>query len=67
MLNKINKLKKGDTIGIINPAFPNPQNREYKEMFEVFEKYGFKVKLGKSLNAFFFCFHLFFPFLVVYS
>ena len=48
MLNKINKLKKGDTIGIINPAFPNPQNREYKEMFEVFEKYGFKVKLGKT-------------------
>lgn len=48
MLNKINKLKKGDTIGIINPAFPNPQNREYKEMFEVLEKYGFKVKLGKT-------------------
>lgn len=50
MLNKINKLKKGDTIGIINPAFPNPQNREYKEMFEALEKYGFKVKLGKTYS-----------------
>lgn len=48
MLNKIKKLKKGDTIGIINPAFCNPANNDYKAMFAAFEEYGFKVKLGKT-------------------
>ena len=49
MLNKIKKLKKGDTIGIINPAFCNPANNDYKAMFAAFEEYGFKVS-GKTME-----------------
>ena len=48
MLNKIKRLKKGDTIGIVNPAFPNPQGRDYKAVFDLLAEYGFKVKLGKT-------------------
>ena len=46
-------LSKGDTIGIINPAFKNPKDSmtRYSKMFETFEALGYKVKLGKSFFA----------------
>ena len=49
----IEKLKKGDTIGIINPAFKNPDNvfERYSKMIEGFEEKGFTLKFGKTFTA----------------
>ena len=46
---KIKRLEKGDTIGIIAPAFcsSNPPS-SYQYMIDYLEKRGYKVKLGKS-------------------
>lgn len=51
MLNKPYKLRKGDTIGIVNPAFCNPSGRDYQKVFDYLESKGFKVKLGKTFTA----------------
>jgi len=46
-------LSKGDTIGIINPAFKNPKDSltRYSKMIECIENLGYKVKFGKTFFA----------------
>ena len=48
----LKKLKKGDTIGIINPAFKNPIDvfTKYDYMIKAFEERGFKLKFGKTFT-----------------
>lgn len=45
-------LSKNDTIGIINPAFKNPDDvfNKYQKMIECLENYGFKIKFGKTFT-----------------
>lgn len=52
-INKPLKLRKGATIGIINPSFKNPDDvdTKYKKMVEEFEKRGYKIKYGKTYYA----------------
>lgn len=44
------KLKKGDTIGIINPSFHNGDNpyEKYQYMIDKFTSLGYKLKFGKT-------------------
>lgn len=51
MLNKPYKLCKGDTIGIVNPAFCNPEGKDYQKIYDYLESFGYKVKLGKTFTA----------------
>ena len=48
----LKKLSKGDTIGIINPAFKNPQDvyTRYSKMIETIESKGYKIKFGKTFT-----------------
>ena len=49
---KIKPLKKGDTIGIISPAFCSPKEPSaYQYMIDYLETKGYKVKLGKSFYS----------------
>lgn len=45
------KLKKGDTIGIIAPSEPiTEKHKEYmKKSIKIFEDMGFKIKLSKNI------------------
>ena len=48
-MKKIKPLKKGDTIGIISPAFGTAKKiEEYQYMVDYLENKGYKVKLGRS-------------------
>ena len=48
-MKKIKPLQKGDTIGIISPAFGTSKKiEEYKYMVDYLEAKGYKVKLGRS-------------------
>ena len=48
-MTKIKPLRKGDTIGIISPAFGTTKKiEEYKYMVDYLENEGYKVKLGRS-------------------
>ncbi|MBO4666859.1 MAG: LD-carboxypeptidase [Bacilli bacterium] len=48
-MKKIKPLKKGDTIGIISPAFGTSKKiEEYQYMVDYLEEKGYKVKLGRS-------------------
>ncbi len=53
MKNKPLRIKPGDTIGIINPSFKNPQDslNRYQNMISEIEKRGYKIKFGKSFFA----------------
>lgn len=48
----IKRLCKGDTIGLINPAFKNPPDvfEKYQKMISYFENEGFKLKFGKTFT-----------------
>ena len=48
-MRKIKPLRKGDTIGIISPAFcSSKEPSEYQYMVDYLENKGYKVKFGKS-------------------
>lgn len=48
----LKKLSKGDTIGIINPAFKNPDDvyNKYSKMIEIINNMGYKIKFGKTFT-----------------
>lgn len=48
----LKSLSKGDTIGIINPAFKNPSDvyTRYSKMIECIESHGYKIKFGKTFT-----------------
>lgn len=51
-MTKIKPLKKGDTIGIISPAFcSSKEPSEYQYMIDYLNKLGYTVKLGKSFYS----------------
>ncbi|MDD4358442.1 MAG: LD-carboxypeptidase, partial [Candidatus Pacebacteria bacterium] len=45
---KAEKLKRGDTIGIIAPSRPIGE-KDVEEGIKILKDFGFKVKLGKNL------------------
>lgn len=49
----LKRLSKGDTIGIINPSFKNPNEDKdaYKYVIDAIKKRGYNVLLGKSFYA----------------
>ena len=44
------KLKKGDTIGLISPSSPLNNPEQLNKAVNYFEKNGFRVKIGESVN-----------------
>lgn len=50
MIQKINSLKRGDTIGIINPSFKNnyKDSSEYQDLINMLSSRGYKVKFFDS-------------------
>ena len=47
---KPNKLRKGDTIGVVSPASPSDAKSEIIRAVETLEDMGFKVEVGKNVN-----------------
>lgn len=50
----VKKLSKGDTIGLINPAFKNPPEvfEKYQKMIKYLEDEGYKLKFGKTFTLY---------------
>ena len=48
-----NKIKKGDTIGVVAPSSPivDEKIEELKKAIEIVEKDGFKIKLSKNIYS----------------